>query len=319
MNNTRRGKTGNLDSLIDDFINYLSVEKGCSTHTLDAYSRDLARLHEFLNGDTGRFTSSPAGAARGFIHHLRSKSRLSDQSIARNVAALKSFYSFLCREGIIKPENFVEIQSYPAGKRLPRALAQDEIARIIESEKGKTPKSIRNRAILELLYATGMRVSELTSLRLGDYNARTGFARCLGKGKKTRFTPVGAEAKKWLEKYIAEVRPLYAKPGATHVFLSPRGSKISRESCWRLLRSCAAKAGVAAPVSPHSFRHSFATHLLENGADVRLIQELLGHSSIATTQHYTHLSLRKIKETYDSCHPRAGTDKPCPPERNANS
>ncbi|MEW6201420.1 MAG: site-specific tyrosine recombinase XerD [bacterium] len=297
-----------LESLIDEYINYLSVEKGYSINTLDAYSRDLVQFGEFLGADgVDKFIQFPSGTLRGFSNQFRRKG-VASATIARKTTVVKSFYKFLCREGWVDADDFEEMETYRGARGLPDVLSQDEIVKIIETEKGKTPMSVRNRAILELLYATGMRVSELTELRVGDYQADAGFVRCFGKGKKMRIVPVGAEAAQWLNRYIVEVRPRtqnYELRTPKYMFLSNRCGKISRQSCWNLIRRRAVKAGVAKKVSPHTFRHSFATHLLEGGADLRAVQEMLGHADIATTQTYTHVSMGKIKEIYNRCHPRA--------------
>ncbi|MFH1537473.1 MAG: site-specific tyrosine recombinase XerD [bacterium] len=314
-----------LDNLVDDFLNHLSVERGYSANTLYAYSCDLAQFHDFLEGELERFLESPPAVLRRYVHHLR-KRELTDRTVARKTAAVRSFYKFLCREGVVPAAEFEEIETIKTTKKLPATLTIEEVACLIESEPGDTPRSVRNRAMLELMYGAGLRVSELTGLRVADLDFVRGYVRCLGKGRKMRMVPVGDVALDWVRRYKEEVRPLWtgekseseprkkkekkrkkreADKNQQGLFLSNQRRPLSRAACWRVVKACAVRAGVAKKVSPHTFRHSFATHLMENGADLRAVQEMLGHSSIATTQIYTHVSIKRLRDVYHRCHPRA--------------
>lgn len=302
--NTGNRSADSLDGLVDDFLNHLSVEKGYSAHTLDAYSRDIVQFRDFLKGGLGKFLESPPAALRRFTHHLR-KRELTDKTIARKTAAVRSFYKFLCREGVVPADEFEEIRTTGTTKNLPKSLTIGEVSRIIESEAGDTPRSVRNRAMLELMYAAGLRVSELTGLRVADLEFERGFVRCLGKGRKVRMVPVGDVALDWVRRYKEGVRPLWAGKDEQALFLSNRRRPVSRAACWRIVKACAVRSGVAKPVSPHTFRHSFATHLLENDANLRAVQEMLGHADIATTEVYTRADVKRLREIYHRCHPRA--------------
>lgn len=296
---------GKLEIYIDEFLNYLSVEKGCSEHTLDAYGRDLGQLAAFL-AEKGLDGIDWIGedSVSLFNEMLRAR-KLSQNTIARKAAAIKSFLKYLYREGYAGPDALDEVESIRKTSRLPRILSKEEMARIIDSMPAGKPKQIRDRAIVEILYATGMRVSELTGAGMADLNWSEGFIRCAGKGRKMRMAPIGSRAQEWLKRYLDEVRPEWDNKLSEKLIITERGQGISRSTVWRIVGRLANSAGIASGVSPHTFRHSFATHMLENGADIRAVQEMLGHVDISTTQIYTHVTTEKMRQTYEKCHPRA--------------
>lgn len=295
-----------LEIYIDEFLNYLSVEKGCSEHTLDAYGRDLGQLAAFL-AEKGLDGIDWIGedSVSLFNEMLRAR-KLSQNTIARKAAAIKSFLKYLYREGYTGPDALLdEVESVRKTSRLPRILSKEEMARILDSMPAGKPKQIRDRAIVEILYATGMRVTELTGARVADLNWSEGFIRCAGKGRKMRMAPIGSKAQEWLKRYLDEVRPEWDNKLSEKLIITERGQGISRSTVWRIVGRLANSAGIASGVSPHTFRHSFATHMLENGADIRAVQEMLGHVDISTTQIYTHVTTEKMRRTYEKCHPRA--------------
>ena len=296
------------ETLIDDFMSYLSAERGYSKHTLDSYGRDLCQFSDFLlerNKPWARDINEHDVSA--FNKFLSTGKDYSRNTIARKITSIRGFMKYLEREEIIRPGIVEEVPTVKNERRLPGTLSKKDVLQIIDSMPVETAVEVRDRAIIELLYASGMRVSELTDAKVSDLNASEGYIRCRGKGGKMRVVPVGAQAMIWLEKYLAEVRPLWAeKKRSDRLLLSPRGSPLSRSSVWSLVKKIAHKAGVATKVSPHTFRHSFATHLMENGADLRAVQEMLGHVDISTTQIYTHVSRERMREVYRNCHPRAG-------------
>ena len=284
-------------------MNYLSVEKGCSRNTLDSYGRDLGQFAAFLEergqAEIGRVDATSVSL---FNQRLRAR-RMSQNSIARKVTAIRSFLKYLHREGYVGPETVEDVESLRNVRRLPETLSGEETARLIDSMPAETPNQIRNRTIVELLYATGMRVSELTGVKVSDLNWSEGFIRCMGKGEKMRTIPLGGKAQEWLKRYLDEVRPKWDRGLCANLIITNRGRPISRTGVWLIVKELGAAA--SSHVSPHTFRHSFATHLMENGADLRAVQEMLGHADIATTQIYTHVTKDKMLRVYEKCHPRA--------------
>lgn len=292
-------------TLQDEFLNFMLVEKNCSPHTMDAYGRDLLQFGEFLE-NAG--TDAPEGITPevmgAYADRLR-RQGLDRNTVARKITAVRSFARYLAREGIAGPETFDRIEPVKPNQRLPDALSVEDVQRLMSSVDTVSPLGIRNRAMLELLYSSGLRISELCSLRAGDLDMEQGMVRCRGKGRKMRRVPVGREAASWVRKYLDEVRPAWNSAGAAELFLTSRGAGMRRETCWHMVRRAAMNAGIAKKVSPHTLRHSFATHIMENGADLRAVQEMLGHADIATTQIYTHISLQQMQDVYRRCHPRA--------------
>ncbi len=293
--------TPDLAGAIEAFLLELRVERGLAPLTIAAYRRDLA---QFADAATNRWRTDPDGA-RDWLAVQRTAGRRAT-TLARKVAALRSFYNFALREGIVERDVASLLDAPKPGSYLPDVLSVDEVARILDAPPPDDPVGTRDRAILELLYACGLRVSELTGLDRHRVDLPNLQVRVIGKGNKERRVPMGEEARERLHRYIeGPYREWTQKKPTEAVFVGTRGRRISRESVWKLVRRWTEAAGVTAHVSPHTFRHSFATHLLEGGADLRAVQTLLGHASISTTQLYTHLTGERLREVYARAHPRA--------------
>jgi integrase/recombinase XerD len=294
-----------MDKFVDLFLDYLSVERGLAENTIVSYRRDLSAYLKFLDAVAKKSVSATTREdIRDFMLHEKDKG-LSANSISRNLTALRMFYRFLMRERLIKADVSTYIDSPRLWKKIPDILNIEEVERLIKAPDLGTDQGVRDRAIIETMYATGMRVSEVSNLKLGDVNQDVGFVRCLGKGKKERIVPLGREAQAAIDRYCGRVRSKQAKKGsATELFLNRSGKKISRISLWKLIKKYARQAKIKKPMMPHILRHSFATHLLERGADLRAVQEMLGHASISTTQIYTHLNRDHLKSIHKQYHPR---------------
>jgi integrase/recombinase XerD len=293
-----------LTEAIDAFLLELRVERGLSPLTIAAYQRDLLQFGVSAASGGARWRSSPDGARRYLASLRNGGSRAS--TLARKAAALKSFYGFAQREGIATRDVATLLESPRAGSYLPDVLAPDEVDAILAAPSGDEPVTVRDAAILELLYACGLRVSELTGLDTDRLDLANLQVRVIGKGNKERRVPMGEPARDRLHRYLSGPRQAWTAGKPTQaVFLNQRGRRIGRESVWRLVRQWAEASGVKERVTPHTFRHSFATHLLEGGADLRVVQALLGHASISTTQLYTHLTGERLREVYARSHPRA--------------
>lgn len=293
--------------LIDSFLSHISVERGLSKNTIASYRADLLKFSDYLEGVAQSLSSATAENLIDFIA-LGRRSGLSEATSARITAALRSFYKFQSKElGISDPS--LELASPKLKRRLPKALTVSEITALIESPSNEG-FGIRDRALLELLYATGARVSEIVSLdlpdlRLNDSEIQT--VKLFGKGNKERIVPIGKHATHAINQYLVALRPLLrdrSKRRSEALFLNTRGERLTRQSAWRIVCECAEKVGIKS-ISPHALRHTFATHLLDGGADIRIVQELLGHSSVTTTQIYTLVTIDKLRESYNSAHPRA--------------
>ncbi len=296
-----------LEEAAAEFLHYLGVEKSSSINTLQAYGRDIRRYVDFLASecveDPGDIDSE---LVVRFMGHIAEEG-LSERSAARMASSVRSFHAFLLREGISEslPTGRLESPNFP--RRLPRVLSVAQVESLLESPDAPDARGSRDRAILETLYATGMRISELTGLSVPDIDLATREVRAYGKGGKERLIPLGSQAAASLEYYLNWGRPKLLKSSSERaVFLNRLGGRLTRQGCWKIILGHAEKAGLAGLMTPHTLRHSFATHLLENGADLRSIQELLGHASISTTQIYTHISRDKLREIYLKAHPRAG-------------
>ncbi len=299
------GLRGEMAILLEKFLDYIEIERGLALNTVDAYLRDVGRYLGFLSG---RGIESPSLASQRdveeFLHGLY-ECGLEMSSIARNLSAISTFHRFLFDEELAPSDPTEHLESPRLPRRLPSVLSPFEIERMIEGADLSTPLGIRDRAIMEFLYATGVRVSELISIRVSDLFFDSGVVRVFGKGAKERLVPIGEKAIAASERYLSEVRPLLAKGGSADVlFLNFRGRPLSRMGVWKIIRSYARSAGVEGKVSPHTLRHSFATHLLEGGADLRAVQEMLGHADIATTQIYTHVDREYLKDVHRTFHPR---------------
>ncbi len=297
---------------IESFLNYLAVERGLSENTSAAYQNDLYQLADFAQGQAAGRSVMPSWANFGRQDMLSYLLNLKERNYAattqaRKVAAAKSFFSFLLDEGRIKNNPTENISSPKVGKALPDAISISQVRQLIDQPaRLSTPEARRDRAMLELLYASGMRVSELVSLNLGDVDAQDGNVRCLGKGNKERLIPIYNKAAETVADYAKDIRPRLARSDSEPaLFLNQRGDRLTRQGLWQILKGHAKSAGLGNQVTPHTLRHSFATHMLNGGADLRSVQELLGHANIATTQIYTHLTSEHIRRTYDNAHPRA--------------
>jgi integrase/recombinase XerD len=297
---------------IDSFLEYLAVEKGFSENTLAAYHNDLYYLATFVEEEAARRGFIPlwGGFDRqlmlSYLLYLKERNYAATTR-ARKVAATKSFFKFMVAEGNMKDNPTENVDSPKIGKALPKAISISQVRLLLEQPaRRSTLEAKRDKAMLELLYATGMRVSELVSLNLDDVNTEGGSVRCFGKGRKERFIPIYERAAAAVEDYVKETRPhLVHNDSEKALFVNLRGDRLTRQGFWQILKGYAKSAGLGGEVSPHTLRHSFATHMLSGGADLRSVQELLGHANISTTQVYTHLTTEHIRRTYEKSHPRA--------------
>jgi len=297
---------------INSFLNYLAVEKGFSENTLSAYHNDLYQLANFVDGEAARCGSVPSWASFGrqgmlsYLLNLKERGYAAT-TVARKVAAAKSFFSFMVAEGNIKDNPTQNIGSPKVGKSLPKPISYSQAMLLLEQPaKLSTPEAKRDKAMLELLYASGMRVSELMSLNLDSVDTEGGSVRCFGKGHKERVIPIAPRAALTLKEYLQEARPhLVHNDAEKALFLNRRGERLTRQGFWQILKGYAKSAQLGTEITPHTLRHSFATHMLSGGADLRSVQELLGHANISTTQVYTHLTTEHIRRSYEKSHPRA--------------
>ena len=286
------------------FLEYLAVEKGLARNTILSYARDIRKFLGFVKAGKLAWNRVPEETVVRFIHK-ESRAGLSARSLARLISALRSFYKFLLLSGFVKMDPSSQLTTPSTWRSLPKFLTVKEVEELLRAPDDKKPRGVRDRAMLEVLYGSGLRVSELASLRLAEVNLEDGFLVCRGKGGKERIVPLGRSACDAAKRYLAEVRPLVVSGERDELFLSRRGKPFSRQGLWKLIRQHAREAGLAAKISPHILRHSFATHLLERGADLRSVQLMLGHSQITTTQIYTHVSRERLRRVYDRFHPRA--------------
>jgi integrase/recombinase XerD len=293
-------------ALVNEYLVYIKVEKGLSPRTVEAYSRDLRRWSDFISR-CGK--STPQEVEREeitlFLEEMRGRG-LSPRSLARTTATLRSFQRFLVEEGIYGSLPATDLPSPRHAHILPRVLSQEEVERLLEQPIPEDPPGLRDKAILESLYGTGIRISELTGLDLEDMDLGERELRVLGKGARERVVPIGDAAAAALREYVGLGRPKLARDSSQRaLFLNQRGGRLTRQGAWELVKKYAGRVGLREKITPHTLRHSYATHLLENGADLRYIQELLGHASISTTQIYTHVSKARVRESYLKAHPHA--------------
>ena len=292
-------------ALIDRYLSELRIEGGVSRNTLEGYRRDLEKFEAFLRA--GRIRD-PARVKRrtvsAFVAEL-SRHKLSPASIARCISALRGFFRFLCKERFVRESPVADVTTPRPWLRLPKTLSADEIDRLLRVAAGNKPEHLRDASMLELLYATGLRVSELVGLDQARLNLDIGYVLVSGKGNKQRVVPMGDPARRKLERYLEEARlPLLKGRTSPYVYVTRRGGRLTRQGFWKLLRARARQAGIAKPISPHMLRHSFATHLLDHGADLRSVQAMLGHADISTTQIYTHVERARLKQVHRDLFPR---------------
>lgn len=290
-------------NLIGEYFAYLRVEKGLSSNSLENYAHDLNKLREFAQ-HSERTVQDLSKNELSECFRLLAQTGLSPRSLARTISSVRGFYKFLLRDGFIKDDPMANVQSPQIDKHLPNFLTEEEIGYLLNAPDVNTPEGIRDRSMLELLYATGLRVSELTGLVSTDINLERGLLTCHGKGSKQRFIPIGKSALYWLQEYQRARPALVKKSPVKAFFVGVSGEGLTRQKFWEILRHYTKRLGLDR-VSPHTLRHSFATHLMQHGADSRSVQALLGHSDLATTQIYTHLSKEHLRQTYDEFHPRA--------------
>jgi integrase/recombinase XerD len=299
-----------LTDLVLDFLGYLEVERGLSRNTLDAYRSDLQQFGEFLTRRGLSAMDLAPGQLAEFITELAEgrdgRPACAPATLQRKVACLRSFYRYLRREQLIDHDPARELRGPRLPARLPHVLSRDEILRLLSQPRGNSPTAIRDRALLETMYACGLRASEAIGLELADLDLELGVLRARGKGSKERIVPVGSQAIEGLRHYLEEARPkLVGLTDESRVFVNRRGSALSRQGLYKIVQRHARSAGLEGKMSPHTLRHTFATHLLAGGCDLRSLQEMLGHADIATTQIYTHLSVERLRDVYFEAHPRA--------------
>lgn len=296
-----------MEKYILAFMDFLNYEKGLSQNTQAAYRRDLNKFAEYLEKEyqIEKVEEISKKEIMAFLTWQLDQGA-SYATIARTLSTIKSFYKFLILEEYLEVNPTSNLETPKVKRKLPQVLSIEEVDRLMEQPNVLLPLGVRDRAMLELMYGTGIRVSELLSLRLEDLNTTAGFLRCFGKGRKERIVPVNQTAIYWVERYLARSRSQLVKNRSERaIFVNAHGRQMSRQGFFKLLGAYVEKSDIKKDVSPHSLRHSFATHLLENGADLRAVQEMLGHADISTTQIYTHLSKSRLREVYQQCHPRA--------------
>ena len=289
--------------LLDQFISYLRVERGLADNTIESYSRDLVKFTQFLEEKK----LSPQNVNRDHIIKYMSvlRSNLSTRSTARNLSAIKTFFRFLISEGEITENPVRLLESMKLPRKLPEILTQDEVDSLLSQPDAISPLGKRDKAMLELLYATGLRVSELVGLKIIHVNLEAGFVRTMGKGSKERIIPMGEKARISLQNFLLEGRGgLLKGKNSSYLFLNSRGGTLSRQGFWKIIKKYGLLAGINKKITPHMLRHSFASHLLEGGADLRSVQVMLGHADISTTQIYTHITRERLKQVHKKYHPR---------------
>lgn len=292
------------EEVLQIFLEYLSVEKGLSQNTIAAYAQDLKKLFLYFKKEKISWVKAQEEDIVKFIHQ-QSRSGLSARTLARLISSLKAFFKFLMLDGTLKKDPTVNLSSPKFWFSLPKFLKMEEVETLLNQPGARDRHGIRDKAMLELMYATGLRVSELITLKLSDLNLDDGFLLCRGKGGKERVVPLGKSAAAAVQRYLDRGRVKFLKHTSEHLFLTNRGKPFTRQGFWKMLKGYGLKAGLDLKISPHILRHSFATHLLERGADLRSVQLMLGHSQITTTQIYTHVSRTRLRKVYDKFHPRA--------------
>ena len=297
-----------IAAAISSFLTHVQVEKGLATNTVSAYRRDLAKFDDFAKKRKLGLAAVNRDDLVDFLASLY-RQKLESKTVARHLVTLRNFFRHAQVQELISEDPTAQLESPKIRRSLPGYLRLDEVEKLLELPDQSTPFGLRDRAMLEVLYSTGLRVSELTSLRVMDLDTKVGCVRCIGKGDKERIVPVGRKALAMVEKYLRDgrtalIRTTRGSPGP-YLFVNRRGGRISRVGVWKIFSSYGRKAGLRVPLTPHMLRHSFATHLLERGADLRSVQLMLGHSDISTTQIYTHVLEERLKQIYKAHHPRA--------------
>lgn len=295
-----------MDRTLQEFIDYLSVEKGLSKNTLESYTRDLRSFCQYLKVcGISTFEETSRNHIVGFLLTLKQAGKAT-ATLSRNLASIRSLYAYLFQERRLTENPAADLESPKLEKKLPRVLSTQEVDVLLEQPDNLQITGIRDRSMLEVIYATGIRVTELMTLDTSDINLDAGFIRCTGKGSKERIIPVGSVAIRYIDVYLNESRPKLVKhSGEQALFVNQHGKRLTRQGFWKILKKYARQAGIGKEITPHTMRHSFATHLLENGADLRSVQEMLGHADISTTQIYTQVTKRKLRDVYEKTHPRA--------------
>jgi len=304
-----------FEHLVLDFLAYLEFERGLSRNTLEAYRSDLLQFGGHLERTGGDALTVSHGDLAEFVAALAAgdgeRPAVAPATLQRKVACLRSFYRHLRREGLLEDDPTVHLRAPRQSRKLPQVLSRDEVARLLEQPGGTEPAALRDRALLEVMYACGLRASEATGLEVGDVDLEEGILRARGKGSKERLVPIGSSAGRALAVYVQRGRPkLVGDRLEPRLFLNHRGAGLTRQGLYKIVQRHARSAGLASKMSPHTLRHTFATHLLAGGCDLRSLQEMLGHADIATTQLYTHLSADRLRDVYFDAHPRARTDGP---------
>lgn len=296
----------NMEGYVDQFINYLAVDRGLAKNTLESYGRDLRQFQRYLeNGKFENIQDSSRTTIIDYLNNLKLQGK-AVSTISRNIAALKAFYQYLVKEKYLENDPAEKIETPKLEKRLPKILSISEVEELLKQPNVRLSVGLRDKAMLEVLYATGIRVSEIVALNISDINLDMGYVKCYGKGSKERIVPLGSIAVKSVHEYINKGRSkivrTYEEPA---LFLNHHGNRLTRQGFWKIIKKYAGQAKIIKEITPHTLRHSFATHLLENGADLRSVQEMLGHADISTTQIYTQVTKNPLKEVYDRAHPRA--------------
>ena len=295
-----------INNILMDYLHYLKVERGLSENTINSYGIDLKLFLEYLREN--EIPSFKQVNKEVIVNYMQSEknNNKANSSILRSVSSLRKFFQYLAQEKIIEKDPMLLIDTPKKKQHLPQVLTKEEVEKLLHSPNTGQVLGLRDRAMLELMYATGLRISEIINLKLEDLHLTMGTLQTLGKGHKERIVPVGDEAIKWINRYLEEARPkLLKQKRSNYLFLNFHGNNLTRQGVWKNLKAEVRKAGIQKNITPHTLRHSFATHILENGADLRIVQELLGHADISTTQIYTHLSNKQLADIYNRAHPRA--------------
>jgi len=290
-------------AFIDSFIEYLAIERSAPENTITAYESDLADFAQWLDEAGIALDRVEGSDLARYTSHCTNK-KLKATSIGRRLSTIRQYYRFLLEEGLVKADPTRDLTIPKRGKYLPEVLSHEEVDRLLASPNISTPMGIRDKAMLELLYATGLRVTELVGLNMTNLNLHVGYLICRGKGDKERLVPMGESARRWVKEYIDLVRPSLVKSASDVLFCSNRGGAMSRQNFWYMIKRYALSAGIFKSISPHNLRHSFATHMLAGGADLRSLQMMLGHADISTTQIYTHVTSTRLKKIHEQYHPR---------------